>query len=283
MAPIACSAARSWVAGLLAWGQTGAHGDGHRREHGVQAHGEAPGSDTGKLAVHPRLRVVEPSAGRDGKPLSETANKASSGNRIPLWRNPFPSSTDVSRAGHQNVGWSRRPPAADPESRRRSIRSRVGTRLDSISVSPRTPPDSARMAAATTAGRSAPDSAASRSRTRSINDPLIIRRPRSAPRRAPCGPLRRAGTVGASANRRSPTAGRVRARAASRRAVAVRPPAQLLLPAVRPAAGPRTTSPMLACTVPGTPARAAVAAMPRMSQLVMTATRSADSRAGPDA
>jgi hypothetical protein len=54
-------------------------------------------------------------------------------------------------------------------------------RLLSTSVSPSTPPDSARIAAATTFGRSGADSAASRSRTRSINDSLMRSPPTDAP------------------------------------------------------------------------------------------------------
>ena len=105
---------------------------------------------------------------------------SSSANRIELRRNPFPSSTHTASGAVTKT--SVVPSARSSGSRMPTPVSSVCSirRLLSTSVSPSTPPDSARIAAATTLGRSGADSAASRSRTRSINDMLMPRPPMDA-------------------------------------------------------------------------------------------------------
>ena len=153
-------------------------------------------------------------------------------------------------------------------------------RLLSTSVSPSTPPDSARIAAATTLGRSGADSAASRSRTRSISDALMppsadrmLRQHRQHPprrggkRRAAPHPqpaaLEASGETGLRPHRRQAAAGR-RSRATS----TDRNP---------PGDGPRTTRPTLGLIAPTAGATAAAAAQPRTSAVVTSTTRSAAS------
>ena len=105
---------------------------------------------------------------------------SSSANRMELRRNPFPSSTHTASGAVTKT--SVVPSARSSGSRMPTPVSSVCSirRLLSTSVSPSTPPDSARIAAATTLGRSGADSAASRSRTRSINDTLMRRPPMDA-------------------------------------------------------------------------------------------------------
>lgn len=97
----------------------------------------------------------------------------SSANRIWLRRNPFPSSTHTESGAVTRTSVV---PSADSSGSRMPapVSSVCSTRrFASTSVSPSIPPDSARIAAATTLGRSGPDSDASRSRTRSIREPVM--------------------------------------------------------------------------------------------------------------
>ena len=203
---------------------------------------------------------------------------ASSANRIELRRKPFPSS--IHTASGAVTSTSVVPSAHSSGSRMPApVSSVCSTRkLLSTSLSPSTPPDSARIAAATTLGRSGPDSAASRSRTRSISEALM-RPPRdagAAPRahvapRLPAAIAHAVATRRARAHRRHP-AGR-----ASRPAAAV-PRSRATSADLRPPGdGPRTTTPALGLADDTHGVIAAAAAHERTSAGAITTTRSATS------
>ncbi|CDO85672.1 hypothetical protein BN973_00001 [Mycobacterium triplex] len=141
---------------------------------------------------------------------------ASSAKRMWLRRNPFPSSTHTASGAVTST--SVVPSAHSNGSRIPAPVSSVCNtrRLARTSVSPSIPPDSARMAAATTLGRNEDpggiDSAARRSRTRSISDPLTPPWPSVRAAISP-GPVE------------PPPSAPIVARAASRRVRAARPAA----------------------------------------------------------
>ncbi|CAG7358314.1 hypothetical protein PICSAR71_02049 [Mycobacterium avium subsp. paratuberculosis] len=220
IAPAALSAARSWLAGRST-----------RSDRQVPAAATGGSTACSRTANPPApMPVSSPSTHgcassrrRPAASASRCANRrtaASSGKRISLRRKPLPSSTQTASGAVTNT--SVVPSAHSSGSRMPAPVSSVCRvrRLASTSVSPSIPPDSARIAAATTdAGSGAPSgtvSPASRSRTRSISElltppcPFAAHRPAAA-RPAPGGPPPRARTAAPTAGRRAPPARRVAA------------------------------------------------------------------------
>ena len=75
IAPAAVSAARSCVAGPQHPQRQAGAVWCHRRQHGVQPHREPAGTDAGQLAVHPGLRVVETATRGQCQPLRQSSHR----------------------------------------------------------------------------------------------------------------------------------------------------------------------------------------------------------------
>ena len=196
MAPAPTRAARSWVAGRST-----------RRDRHVPA-GAIGGRTAWRRTVYPpapnpascpSTQGWASSSRRPAESANRCANRrtdASSSNRMSLRRNPLPSSTHTASGADTNT--SVVPSAHSSGSRIPAPVSSVCSRrrLVKTAVSPSTPCDSARMAAATTPARNGPDSAASRSLTRSTNGDVTP---------PPAHPSRSAAELRARVGRRPPT------------------------------------------------------------------------------
>ncbi len=206
---------------------------------------------------------------------------SSSANRMELRRNPFPSSTHTASGAVTKT--SVVPSARSSGSRMPTPVSSVCSirRLLSTSVSPSTPPDSARIAAATTSGRRGADSAASRSRTRSINETLMLPSPMDAAP-TPSAPAARRWQEASDCSSADPPRSSIPARLGCGRMAARSGRSTMRATSTdrNPAGdGPRTTSPTFGLMAPSAAATAVVAAQPPTSAVVTSTTKSAASTA----
>ena len=252
---------------------------GDRRQHRVQPDAELTGAETRQLAVDPWLRLVEAAPGRQRETLRQPADRRFVGesNRAAAQTVSVVDPHRV-RRGDEHVGGAvaRKQRLENAGSGQLGLQHpQTAQHLGCRRARHRTPRGSP---SATTLGRSGPDSAARRSRTRSISDALMPRRRRMLVQH-------REHTSRSDCQRRSPTQSQTaaferirhtrlrphrRQQRQSHDLVRPRPTAD------HPATGPRTTTPALGLAGDTHGAIAAAAAHERTSAGAITTTRSAD-------